>query len=54
MRENKKMKEFFREIIELCAIISDRGFEEENGTKSILFKDLFNAYRFVWFRDSIL
>ena len=34
-----------REIIELCAIISERGAADETGRRSILFGDLFNAYR---------
>ena len=34
-----------REIVELCAIISERGEADETGRRSILFGDLFNAYR---------
>ena len=29
----------------MCAIISERGAADETGRRSILFGDLFNAYR---------
>ena len=35
-----------REIIELCAIISERGTPDEQGRKTILFEKIFNAYRY--------
>ena len=35
----------FREIIELCAILSERGFTDQTGNRAILFGDIFNAYR---------
>jgi len=47
-RAKKYNENCVREIIELCAIISERGFtEDQSGKRAILFGDLFNAYRFI-------
>ena len=39
------LDDVIREIIELCAMISERGITDEDGKRTILFGELFNAYR---------
>ena len=36
-----------REIIELCAVVSERGQANTDGQAVISFGDLFNAYRYI-------
>merc|ERR1711970_1107610 len=46
-RARKYNENCTREIVELCGIVSEKGFTDEDGRRAILFQDLFNTYRFI-------
>jgi len=46
-RAKKYNENCTREIVELCGIVSEKGFTDSDGRRAILFQDLFNTYRFI-------
>lgn len=46
-RAKKYNENCSREIIQLCGLISEKGFTDDEGRRAILFGDLFNFYRFI-------
>jgi len=46
-RAKKYNENCTREIVELCGIVSEKGFTGADGRRAILFLDLFNTYRFI-------
>jgi len=46
-RAKKYNENCTREIIELCGLISEKGFTDEEGRRAIFFGELFNIYRFI-------
>merc|ERR1719474_2041501 len=46
-RAKKYNENCTREIVELCGIISEKGFTDSEGRRAILFRDIFNTYRFI-------
>jgi hypothetical protein len=34
-----------REILQLCALLSEKGFSDDEGRRAILFGELFDIYR---------
>eukprot|EP00092_Neocalanus_flemingeri_P018915 GFUD01020487.1.p1 GENE.GFUD01020487.1~~GFUD01020487.1.p1 ORF type:complete len:209 (+),score=51.96 GFUD01020487.1:174-800(+) len=46
-RAKKYNENCTREIVELCGIVSEKGFTDTEDRRAILFQDLFNTYRFI-------
>jgi len=46
-RAKKYNENCTREIVELCGIVSEKGFTDSEGRRAILFRDIFNTYRFI-------
>ena len=44
-RAKKYNENCTREIVELCGIVSEKGFTDSEGRRAILFRDVFNTYR---------
>lgn len=47
VRAQKYQASCVREIVELCGVVSERGYTDTIGRRAILFGDLFNSYRFI-------
>jgi len=46
-RAKKYHENCARELVELCAMVSEKGFTDMEGRRAILFGELFNAYRYI-------
>ncbi len=45
VRAQKYQASCVREMVELCGVVSERGYTDTLGRRAILFGDLFNSYR---------
>jgi len=46
-RAKKYNENCAKEVIQLCGLIQEKGFTDNEGRRAILFGDLFNYYRFI-------